>query len=721
MRARGPLLLIVLALGAVCFLFWDDVLAPIFDSEAAGEANSLLGPDDLAAVDGDASDEAGGPTLAASGRARQPGERLGPDGRPLGDGIEGPGGSAANAASVPFKGKVVDKDGRPAAGVTIVMKGDGVLEKIKTGADGRFEHAARPGRYAMLFDGGDSGGLVLRSWMLDGAPKDDLEFELKEPATVEVKVLRGTEGVAEVAVFLSSRELGEMTQQELTTDPSGVATLEGLAPGRYELTAQVPEGPKVHHQFYAAPAKKSNVNVRVPDGVTLKGIVRAGKDGPGVPGARISLKMAVPRSAGLMETVVETKPDGTYEVVVPRGTPRTFEVEAEGHATWPTPKALRGVLRGLRGLRGSKPVTRNVTLLSGAVLDGLVQTEEKAPLPGIKLRFAMRRGPTVEVTTGADGRYMAANMIPGRYDLQVVSPAWFPITGQQLRVNIPGGTEPKPTTLDIALAGSRRLHGVVLDAAGQGVGGARVWILGGGRVVRSARDAGRILEVFTDARGQWTIVDIPPDKNVVVRAAMGALEADPVYAPWEKPPPMPLRMELKGTGDIAGRVIDLDTRLPVAGARVQIRPDPYDGRNGRTVYTNSEGEFRVESMLPGAYKFIPFKKNYLTAEADTANVTRGGEVNVGLNLDPGMVFAGVVVDQTGAPLRGARVNVRGRPDGKEKDVSRSINVDGRGRFSLIGFERGVYRVTAWRRGHTTQRLDGRTRSERELRVVLPKR
>ena len=57
MRARGPLLLIVLALGAVCFLFWDDVLAPIFDSEAAGEANSLLGPDDLAAVDGDASDD----------------------------------------------------------------------------------------------------------------------------------------------------------------------------------------------------------------------------------------------------------------------------------------------------------------------------------------------------------------------------------------------------------------------------------------------------------------------------------------------------------------------------------------------------------------------------------------------------------------------------------------------------------------------------------------
>ena len=100
---------------------------------------------------------------------------------------------------------------------------------------------------------------------------------------------------------------------------------------------------------------------------------------------------------------------------------------------------------------------------------------------------------------------------------------------------------------------------------------------------------------------------------------------------------------------------------------------------------------------------------------------RDGEVNVGLNLDPGVTFGGVVLDEGGMPVRGARVNVRGRPDGAAKDVSRSVTVNSRGGFLLTGFAPGVYRVTVWRRGYRTQRLNDQRRSERELRMVLPKR
>lgn len=718
MRKRGPLLLIVLALGAVCVLLWDDVLAPVLDSGGSEQGASLLESDESLRANASGTPAENAPTLAASGRARPRGGAGGPGGLGTGTGLEGPGGTGAGSVSVPFEGRVVDTDGRPVGGVKIIMKGVSALEEITTGPDGRFKHAARPGRYAMHFDGGADGGLLLRSWMLDGAPKEDLEFALRDPAAIQVKVLRGKEAVADVAIFLRARDLGELMQIEGATGADGVATFEGLTAGRYAITAQVPEGPKIDHNTYAGPAKTSAVNMKVPDGVTLKGKVRAGKDGPGVGGAQITLTTQVPRSAGLFETVFETKPDGTYEVMVPQGNPRDFLVEAEGHARWPTPKQRRGVLRALRGLRGKKPVTRDVVLLSGAVLEGLVQTAEEQPLPGVKLRFAMRRGPTVEITTKPDGRYLAANMVPGTYDLQVQTPAWFPIAGQKLRVGIPGGLEPKPTTLDITLSASRKLEGVVLDGAGQGVGGARVWILGGGQVVRSARQAGRILEVFTAANGRWTIVDIPPDKNVVVRASMGALEADPIHASWEKPPPMPLRLELKGTGDIEGRVLDLDTRLPVPGVRVRITPDPYDGRNGRTVYTNRQGEFRTQGLLPGAYKFLPYKKGYLAAQPDVANVVRDGNVNVGLNLDPGLVFVGTIVDAAGAPIRSSRVNLRGIPDGQEKQVSRSASVDSRGRFQVRGLLPGSYRFTAWRRGYRTVRLEDRRRSEREMRVVL---
>ncbi len=720
MAHRTPLVLLLLAVGVVCFLLWGVGLSSLFDATDESDATSMLDDEDVRSADGDEREDAG-PTLTTTGRAREANAAARAAALAAAAGIEGPGGVRGSDASVPFVGKVLDKDGRPASGVKIVMRGAGSVETVTTDADGRFNHAARPGRYGMLIDGGEQGSLLLRSWMLDGEAREDLEFALKEPAAVQVKVTRTKEPVPDVAVLIISRDLGELSQQAGTTGLDGLALFEGLPPGRYIVTAQVPEGPLVEHSMYAGAAKTSPVNVVVPQGVALKGVVRAGKDGPGVGGAVITLKTQARGSHGLFETVFETNPDGTYEMLVPRGNPRSLTVEAEGHARWPTPKQTRGILRGLRGLRGSKPVKRDVTLLSGAVLNGIVTTgEKKTPVPGVSLRFAMRRGPVVEVTTKADGSYLAANMVPGRYELQVETPAWFPVAGQALAVGIPGGAEPKATTFDLELVGARRLHGSVVDGAGAGVGGARVWIVGGGRVVRSARSAGRVLEVFTNANGTWLITDIPPDKNVVVRAAMGKLEADPVSAPWEKPPPLPLRLPLKGTGDIEGRVVDLDLRTPIGGVRVRIVPDPYDGRTGRTVWTNGKGEFKVEGMLPGAWTFTPYKRGYLTAQPDTATVVRDKAVSVALRLDPGLVFAGEVVNEAGQPLRYARITVRGTPDGAEKVESRGATTNAKGQFSLMGFKHGTYTISARMRRLKTQVFRNQQRTHRALRFILRK-
>ncbi len=721
MARRTPLLLVLLAVGALCALFWDDVIAPMF----AGEAEEFAGFED----DGDyyedeepEEDDEFSPGLASAGRARTPEELARRAAAIARAGGEGPGGHGASAGSIPFIGKVVDSAGKTVAAVKVQLMGDRGTFFVETDEDGAFKTNVPAGRYAVRIDGGERGGLILRAYMLDGEKKEDLQFALREPGAVQIKVTRGSEGVSGAEVLLTSRDLGEAAQHSGLTGSDGIATLEGVIPGRWLVNAKVPDGPTVEHNLYAGPGKTSPVNVRIPGGVVLKGTVRAGKDGPGVGGAMITLHTQVPRSHGIFQTVFETGADGSYEVNVPRGNPRKFAIEAEGHAVWPAPRESNKVLRSLRGLRGSKAVTRNATLLSGAVLQGIVRTEDEKPIPNVALRFVMRRGPTIDITSGPDGRYLAANLIPGAYELQVETPAWFPITGQRLRVGIPGGAEPKATDFDVVLVAARRLYGTVVDAAGQGVGGARVWIVGGGRVVRSARQAGRDLEVFTGSNGSWSITDIPPDKNVVVRAAMGKLEADPQSAPWERPPPMPLRMQLKGTGDIAGRVTDIDTRNLVGGVRVRIVPDPWNGRTSRTVYTNRQGEFRVERMLPGKWKFTPYKRGFLRKqETQTATVVRGSEIDVDVGIDPGTVFAGVVVDEAGKPVRGARVNVRGRSEGATRDTSRSVTVNGAGKWSLTGFERGVWRITAWRKGYVTVRENDQRISRRGMHIVLRKR
>ncbi len=717
---RTTSLFLLAALVAVCLLltdvFFGGDAADVGRSDAAGaldEAAWLEASDQPEAATDGAS-----PTLA--GRARDP---LTADAL-RGSGKTGEltrGGGMDDPASIGFKGRVYGPDGRPVSGVTIRMVGrDMALAPFETGADGEFASEIPPGRYSMYFDGGADGGLILRSYMVDGSKSDELEFTLREPGTIAVNVKRGDEGVPGTSVVVTSRDLGALIIHDRPTDADGLATFEELPPGRYEVTAQVPDGPLARHHTWASSGKERAVNLRVPSGTVLKGMVRDGKEGPGVGGALVTLHTRPRRSHGVFETTFETNADGSYEIMVPRGKPQRITVQADGWAPWPTEKQRRGVLRSLRGLSGKKPVTRNVTLLGGAALTGLVQTEQKTPVPGLELRFKPRRGQDAIVTTKDDGTYSVAQLNPGRYSVQIRTVAYFPIRGQRMWINIPGGASPETQTLDVTVIGARKLEGTVSDAEGEAAPGVRVWIVGGGHVVRSARDTGRLLETFTDKKGRWVISDIPPDKNVVVRAAMGLLEADPVSAPWKTPPPMPIQMKLGATGTLTGTVVDILTRTTVRGARVVLRPDPWDGRTSKSARTNAQGEFTIKGLLPGTWLATPSSKGYLKIkEPERLSIPRDGETSATLRLDPGAVFSGTVVDANGKPIRWARVTVRGTPDGAQKALSRGANTNARGQFRITGIQHGSYTVTAWRKRYKSSKL-GPTRGDDRMQFVLRK-
>lgn len=722
MQRRASLLLLLLAVGVVCVLLWETVLGPALLGDGGDAERDALGTA-LLEQEGGAAADPSGPGLAPTGHRPLEAGAAGAAGARAGDEAAAGAalGSGASDVLAPFHGTVVDARSQPAAGVKITMVpvgGSAPEAPFTTGDDGTFDHPAHPGRYALLFDGGADGGLVLRSWMLDGAARDDLTFTLREPAQVEVHVLRGGQGVPQVAVTIASKAVADLLAQQGVTGADGTATFEGLVPGRYELDAQVPDGPLVHHEFGVPAAKTVPVRVRVPEGVTLKGVVRAGKDGPGVARAHLTLESVVRGSSGVFETAFDTNADGSFEAVVPRGYARDLTVEADGYATWPPPRQKRGVLRSLRGLARAGPVVRDIVLESGAQLTGRVHLEDDTPAPGVGLRFVMRKGPTLQATSQADGTYHLANLVPGGYVVEVSTPGWFPAQGQALKVGVPGGSPTEPQSFDVAVVGSWRLQGVVVDEAGVGVGGARVWVMGGGRALRGARDAGRTLEVFTHADGTWAIGDIPPDQGVVARAAMGELQADPVSVSGSGPSGTPVKLVLRGTGSLRGQVVDMATRMPVAGARVRLVPDPWDGRGGRTLRSDARGNFHVAHLIPGAWKLTPSRSGYLASPTESVSVPRGGEAQVEVRLDPGLYFAGIVVDAGGAPVPGVRVIVRGVPDGTTKRVGRSALTGRTGAFRLTGFKQGTYQLIAWRRGFVTARAEDLRSSEGSLRVQL---
>lgn len=722
MRTRWPLILILVLAGMLVLGLVFDVVD--IDRLFAGdtEASGALADEQALAYDTDAMAEGDdGPGL--SGRAEE--AALAAEARRLAEAeraaASGPDGGGPRGPGVPFVGRVLDPDGRPAADVKIEATHEaGGVYVFSTNSEGRFDDALPPGRYRLVLRAEGIGYRLIQRALIDGSAEGDLEYTLMEPARFQLVVQRGDRGVPDVAVTLTPRGLTESESFAATTDLDGVALFEELPRSRYLIEAEVPDGPRFQQDYSVWSDRE--LKVQVPGSAILKGTVRGGKDGPPVAGARVTLHVMPPKSRTQFETTFETGPDGTYEVSVPKGYTRYFLVEAPGYAPYPNPadrRQRRGVYRALNQLVKKTEVAHSVVLESGASVVGRVTDADGEGIEGVVLSVRPRRGTAVTVETDASGRYAVADLNADRYTVLVETPEWFAeqALGFQIRAN---ATE--PLQYDFVLKGARRFEGVVVSPAGKGIYGARVFIIGGGRPVNSARQAGRALETFTDDNGRWALSDVPAEISVTVRASHGSQEAEPVWIAHTKPVPATIRLELADTGSVKGEAYDLVTRKALSGVQIRIRPvgEP-GGRSGRTVTVNREGMYQVDRLIPGRYTFQGVLSGYLTDEPVEIDV-RAGETPTehDVPMDPGLVFAGTVFDERGRPLQGVRVDVWGEAHGK-KVRYRAANTDAKGRFRFTGYERGIYSLRARRGGYQPQTLERLAGGESELRIDLVRR
>jgi len=155
---------------------------------------------------------------------------------------------------------------------------------------------------------------------------------------------------------------------------------------------------------------------------------------------------------------------------------------------------------------------------------------------------------------------------------------------------------------------------------------------------------------------------------------------------------------------IAGLVVSANTGQPLGRARV-ILADTKNRRRSQTLITAEDGRFQFEHLPAGKYALSGQRKGFLDAayeqhgQFSTAIVAGAGldTENLTLRLPLPAVLSGRVLDESGEPVRGARVMVyrEDRQTGISRIVRFSQDVtDDRGSFEIPTLNAGTYFLSA---------------------------
>lgn len=690
----------------------------------------------LGADDHDALSMSADAALAGTGEGSATGPGL--QGRPGGarpEGAEGAGGLSPLAALVaggsveqvplgalPVHGRVVDARGHASSDVKITVLGPAGREVFTTDADGAFDHALVPGRYRVLLEGGRDGSLYVPAFLVDGT-LEDIEWTLRPTASAVVILTSAGVGIGgqTITAELVAGDTGAspLLRREATTNFDGSARIDDLAVGEYRFAAKLEGG------LVVAESKRINqdttVTLKLGERVTFTGQVRAGDaEGPPVEGALVTLSVSQGRNAGDATLEALTDGDGRFTLEVPRGRASSIRVEADGFADWPGARWDGATSRAMRQLRNAAPVHVDIVLDAGGALAGRVLDADGRPVPGVEVEARLQRQTALagSARSGEEGEFAIANLAGGRYDLAIGTDGVLPANNQNLQIDVPrqaGATVRR----DIVVIAARRVTGTVMIDDQTPAIGAHVWLFGGGSVLRSARQSGRTLETWTDTSGRFSLFDVPADRGVTVRAKLRDQEADPYRLPDDASGDG-LVLVLAPTSVVSGRVLDQRTGQPIARAAVYLRPGKVGpaGRNQHRVTTNAEGRYAVYSVLPGEWTIFAAAGGYLAAKQETITLERAGDRTVDLQLDPGIVLEGTVVDERGRLL--PNVQVVASPEGNGPRASgANARTDRNGAFRVSGlaYER-AWRLRAAVGGRVPAVVGGFTRSDSRIRLVL---
>ncbi len=317
--------------------------------------------------------------------------------------------------------------------------------------------------------------------------------------------------------------------------------------------------------------------------------------------------------------------------------------------------------------------------VQGTVLD----LADRKPVAGVDVTFGNALGEST--ATSDPGGHYSLQLAPGSYRVVAIGEGMLGAAGTRFELRAGQSVE----GYDVWVARLAKLHGRVVDKAGNPVGGARVAFKAvmGGKPISSEQTA-PIGEATADDAGRFEI-EVPAG-DVKLIAEVGDVRGQAVLTgvvPGHEPPEVTIVLGA-GAG-IEGVVVD-SRHAPAPAAEVHVTVTTGDGPTRERIATTDDGgRFAFDHLASGnamleARGETGVSPPYLAKLRD-GHTKRGVE----LVLADAASIAGRVVDGKGAPVAGA--SVRATP-AKSTIPARPVTSGADGTFLLDALAAGTRHV-----------------------------
>lgn len=370
---------------------------------------------------------------------------------------------------------------------------------------------------------------------------------------------------------------------------------------------------------------------------------------------------------------------------------------------------------GVYVFRSSPTDLGDIRLERGFTVRGCLRSESRKPLAGARLRLlgpssarsiylglaAAGVGLKPDVVTDAGGTFILAGLTAADWDLQVASAGHRTTTVRGLPMKPDGGP------IELTLLQGLSLEGVVQDAAGDPIPGARVTLeaVGDNAPLRPA-------PAVSDAGGRWLVPDLPEGGFILHVAAEGFVTARLEAA---TPAAAPVTVQLTRLAIVTGRVMAAGSKRPINRFTVTVFGDPADPgeppRRTRRAFEEAEdGRFRLTEVAPGRCLVQVCAAGRAFRRSAPLNLEAGKQApEITFSLEPADELSGMVVaSDDRLPVGGARVVAERIEDGRssgeraarvpsERPIAPpftvAVRTDRDGLFTLPHLSIGRYRLS----------------------------